>query len=293
VATTTVELADGRILEVWVNGAPEGDVVVWHHGTPSSGLQYPPFVEEAHRKGFRLVTYCRPGYGDSSRDDGRSVADCVADVMRIADSLGVDRFFTGGASGGGPHALACAALSDRVKAAASVAGVTPFDAPGIDFLEGMGKENLVEFGAAIEGPDPLRTWMDENAAKTSQAASAEDLLAALGDLVSEVDRGVLTGDFAAHLLESEHIAMRNGYWGWFDDDLAFVRDWGFDPAAITMPVALWHGRQDRFVPFAHTEWLADHIPGARARLLEEHGHLSLTIASFGAILDDLMDMAKD
>jgi pimeloyl-ACP methyl ester carboxylesterase len=293
VGARAVEVPDGRVLDVWVEGEPAGDVVVWHYGTPSSGLPYPPFVEEARRRGLRLVTYSRPGYGDSSRHEGRSVGDCAADVGRILDALGVERFFTGGGSGGGPHALACAALvPDRVLAAVSVAGVTPYGAPGIDFLAGMGRENVEEFGAALEGPEALRAWMDEHAAELGQAASPDDLIAAMGDLVSEVDRASLTGDFGAFLVEDWHIALRNGYWGWFDDDLAFTRDWGFDPTAIAVPVAVWQGRQDRFVPFAHGEWLAEHVPRARVHLFEEHGHLSLAIASFGEILDDLMDMAQ-
>ena len=112
---SAVEVADGRVLDVWVEGETTGEVVVWHHGTPGSGLQYPPFVEEARLRGLRLVTYSRPGYGDSSRLEGRSVGDCAADVARILDALDVGRFFTGGGSGGGPHALACAALlPDRV-----------------------------------------------------------------------------------------------------------------------------------------------------------------------------------
>lgn len=288
-----VEVGDGRVLDVWVEGDAAGDVVMWHHGTPGSGLQYPPFVEEARRRGLRLVTYSRPGYGDSSRQDGRSVGDCAADVARILDALDVERFFTGGGSGGGPHALACAALlPDRVASGVSVAGVTPYGAPGTDFLAGMGRENIEEFGAALEGPEALTRWMDEHAAEMGEAGSPDDLIAAMGDLVSEVDRASLTGDFGAFLVEDWHIALRNGYWGWFDDDLAFTRDWGFDPITIAVPVAVWQGRQDRFVPFAHGEWLAEHVPKARVHLYEEHGHLSLAIASFGEILDDLMDMAQ-
>ena len=289
---SAVDVGGGRVLDVWVEGDPTGDVVVWHHGTPGSGLPYPPFVEEARRRGLRLVTYSRPAYGDSTRHVGRSVGDCAADVARILDALGVDRFFTGGGSGGGPHALACASLvPNRVLAAVSVAGVTPYGAPGTDFLAGMGRENVVEFGAALEGPGALKEWMDEHAAELGEAGSPDDLIAAMGDLVSEVDRASLTGAFGAFLVEDWHIALRNGYWGWFDDDLAFTRDWGFDPTAIAVPVAVWQGRQDRFVPFAHGEWLAEHVPRARVHLYEEHGHLSLAIASFGEILDDLMEMA--
>jgi pimeloyl-ACP methyl ester carboxylesterase len=287
-----VSLPDGRVLQVWVEGAEDGDVLMWHHGTPSSGLPFGPSVETARERGFRLVTYSRPGYGGSTRQEGRSVADCAADVAGIADALGAQRFYAGGGSGGGPHALACAALlPERVRAATSVAGVVPYDAEGVEFLEGMGEENHVEFGAAAAGPASLRAWMDEHADATGGAESAEALIAAFGELVSDVDRVALTGEFGRYLVEDEHVALGNGYLGWFDDDLAFVRDWGFDPTAIAVPVSVWQGRQDRFVPFRHGEWLASRIPGARAHLLEEHGHISLALASFGAILDDLLDAA--
>jgi pimeloyl-ACP methyl ester carboxylesterase len=288
-----VDAPGGRILQVWVGGPDEGDVVIGHHGTPSSGLPFAPSVREADERGLRLVTYSRPGYGSSTRDEGRSVADCAADVAAVADALRVDTFMTFGGSGGGPHALACAALlSDRVSSAASIAGVVPWGAEGIDFLEGMGEDNHVEFGAAAAGPDALRSWMDEHAADTAEVASADDLLKALGDLVSSVDRKALSGEFAEHMVANERLALAGGYWGWFDDDLAFARDWGFDPAAITAPVSIWQGRQDRFVPYTHGEWLAAHVPGSRAHLYEEHGHLSLALASFGQILDDLIDLAK-
>jgi pimeloyl-ACP methyl ester carboxylesterase len=287
---TRVGLPDGRVLQVWMEGPEGGDVLISHHGTPSSGLPFAPLVDEASRRGLRSVGYCRPGYGSSTRLEGRSVADCATDAAAIADALGVERFYTEGGSGGGPHALACGALlPDRTIAVASIAGVVPYGAEGIDFLEGMGEENHVEFGAALDGPDALRSWMDEHAADTGAAASVEDLLRAFGDLVSDVDRESLTGALGEHLIRSEHIALANGYWGWFDDDLAFTRDWDFVPAAISVPVSIWHGRQDRFVPFSHGEWLAAQVPGARAHLFDEHGHLSLALASFGAILDDLIE----
>ncbi|MGZ4148228.1 MAG: alpha/beta fold hydrolase, partial [Actinomycetota bacterium] len=221
------------------------------------------------------------------------VADCAADVAAIADALGADTFSTYGGSGGGPHTLACGALlPDRVKAVASIAGVVPWGAEGVDFLEGMGEDNHVEFGAALGGPETLKAWMDEHARDTAEVASAEDLLKAFGDLVSAVDRAALSGEFAEHMVQNERLALAGGYWGWYDDDLAFTRDWGFDPAEITVPVSIWQGRQDRFVPFTHGEWLAAHVPGARTHLSDEHGHLSLALASFGQILDDLIDLGN-
>ncbi len=290
---THVDGPDGRVLQVWVEGPDGGDVVISHHGTPASGLPYPPSAAEASARGLRWVGYSRPGYGSSTRREGRSVADCAADVAAIADALGVERFYTLGGSGGGPHTLATGALlPDRVIAVASIAGVVPYGAEGVDFLEGMGQENIVEFGAALGGADTLRAWMEEHAAEAGEAASVDDLLKAFGDLVSPVDRESLSTDLGEHLLRSAHISMSNGYWGWFDDDLAFTWDWGFDPAAIEVPVSVWHGRQDRFVPYTHGEWLAARVPDCSAHLYDEHGHLSLALDSIGPILDDLTDHGK-
>ena len=153
VVELSVEVGAGRSLTVRVAGPEDGVVLVAHHGTPSTGRPFPPYVEAAKERGIRLVTYSRPGYAGSTRDVGRSVADCAADTAAILAHLGADRCYTIGASGGGPHALACAALlADRVLACATVAGVGPFGAQDLDFLEGMGRENLEEFGAALASP---------------------------------------------------------------------------------------------------------------------------------------------
>jgi pimeloyl-ACP methyl ester carboxylesterase len=119
--------------------------------------------------------------------------------------------------------------------------------------------------------------------------TGEQVAAALGDLVSPVDVGALTGDFAAYLATTFRQAVSTGIWGWFHDDLAFTRPWGFDLDEIGVPVMVWQGGQDRMVPFAHGQWLATHVLGARPRLLTEEGHLSIAVASFGEILDDLLE----
>jgi pimeloyl-ACP methyl ester carboxylesterase len=215
------------------------------------------------------------------------VSDCAADTVAVADHLGADHFFTVGASGGGPHALACAALlPGRVRACATIAGVGPFGVPDLDFLEGMAKENHEEFGAALAGEGALRAFLEGADADLSEVTGS-DLAAALGDLVSDVDKAVLTGEYADYLAASIHRAMENGIWGWFDDDMAFTRDWGFELSAVSVPVTVWQGAQDMMVPMSHGEWLASHVSGAKAELRPEHGHLSLAIAHLGAILDGL------
>jgi pimeloyl-ACP methyl ester carboxylesterase len=260
---------------------------VFHHGTPGSAIVFEPFIQEVLARGLRYVACSRPGYGDSTRRPGRTVADCVGDTSAAVEQLGHDRFYTAGWSGGAPHALACAALlPDRVLAAASIAGPAPLGVEGIDWLSGMGEENVEEFGAAMAGPDELQSYL-EKVGPEFGSVTGDEIAAALGDLVGEVDKAALTGELGAFLAGNIREGLRNGIWGWFDDDLAFVRAWGFDLSGLAVQATVWQGAQDRMVPFAHGEWLAAHAP-VRARLMPEHGHLSLAVASFPTILDDLL-----
>jgi pimeloyl-ACP methyl ester carboxylesterase len=86
-------------------------------------------------------------------------------------------------------------------------------------------------------------------------------------------------------------AVETGIAGWRDDDLAFTEDWGFALSDVALPVAVWQGRQDRMVPFAHGEWLAAEIPTAEAHLFDEEGHISL-IAKIDEILTDLVALGR-
>jgi pimeloyl-ACP methyl ester carboxylesterase len=237
---------------------------------------------------LRYVAYSRPGYGSSTRRPGRSIGDGADDAAIVLDHVGAGTAVTAGWSGGGPHALASAALlPDRIRAAATIAGVAPYPADGIDFLEGMGKENIEEFNAALEGPEALIPFKERARAMWS-GVTAEDVAESFGDLVDDVDRGALTGDFAAWMAAVFRAALRESYWGWFDDDMAVIRPWGFDLGAIRVPVHIWQGRHDRMVPFAHGPWLASHVPGAVPHLFEDEGHLSLGVTRFGDILDELV-----
>jgi pimeloyl-ACP methyl ester carboxylesterase len=262
--------------------------LVVHHGTPGAGLPYEPFVRAAAERGLRQIDYTRPGYADVPRQEGRTVASCAADVERLLEELGAERCYTLGWSGGGPHALACAALlGDRVIKAASVAGVAPWDAEGLDWQAGMGAENVAEFAALEAGPEALRAFL-EQARAALREVTADQVAASLGDLIGEADRRVLTGEFAEHLAESFRLAVSHGIDGWFDDDIAFRAPWGFDVGAITVPVTVWQGDDDRMVPFAHGRWLAEHVAGARAELRPGEGHLSIALGGYGEILDDLL-----
>jgi pimeloyl-ACP methyl ester carboxylesterase len=273
-----------------VAGPDDGLPLVLHHGTPGAAVAFAPMVEAAARNGLRMILYSRPGYGGSDPCPGRGVADAAADVRAILDEIGVDRFVTAGWSGGGPHALATARqLPDRCAAATLIAGVAPYGADGLDWLDGMGQDNHDEFGAALAGIGPLSDYLDKEAAPLATVRGA-DIAAALGNLVSDVDVAQLTGGFADYLASSFRAAVAPGIAGWRDDDLAFVNDWGVRLDG-PVPVAIWQGDQDRMVPYAHGEWLAAHVGGARAHLLPGEGHLSLLVGTFEAILADLVTLA--
>jgi pimeloyl-ACP methyl ester carboxylesterase len=278
----------GRRLVVEEAGPPGGEVVLAHTGTPSGGAVFGPKLAAGAARGLRHLSYARPGYAGSGRDPGRTVADCAADVAAIADRLGIERFYVVGQSGGGPHALACAALlPERVRAAATLGGVAPRDAEGLDWMAGMGAENVREFAAVEAGEEELRTFLEADAAAFA-GVGPEQVREMLGDLVGDADRAVVSGEYAEYLADDFAAALGEGIWGWFDDDLAFFADWGFDLGAITAPVTVWQGDDDRMVPFAHGRWLAEHVAGARPRLLPGDGHLSIEVAHYGEVLDDLI-----
>lgn len=278
----------GRRLEVEIAGPPDGDAVLLQLGTPCAGRLSAAMVAAGAELGLRHITYSRPGYARSDRSRGRGVADCVADVAAVADACGAETFYTVGLSGGGPHALATTAyLGERVIAAAVLGSVAPQDAEGLDWSAGMAPENLAEFAAAARGEEELLAFLEREAAGMAHADAAA-LREALGGLVSQPDRAALEGDGGAYMAECARAALSTGVWGWFDDDLAFERDWGFSVSTIDRPFTVWHGLQDNFVPPSHGVWLADRIPGATLRLEEDEAHLSLLLTRYPDVLEALL-----
>lgn len=272
----TTRAADGRTLCFAEWGDPDGFPVFALHGTPGGRLNR-HFDESRYAEaGARVITYDRPGYGRSDRHPGRVVVDCVADVVAIAEALGLDRFSVTGGSGGGPHALAVAArLPDRVVRARCAVGCAPYPAEGLDWFEGMDPINVTEFGWALEGEATLVPNIERELAEMA-ARVAEDPSKLLGDDVdlAEADRAVLArGEIGAVIREAIEDLARGGAWGWVDDDLAFTKPWGFDVSEITVPVEVRFGVKDVLVPAAHGWWLGEHVPGARVVAEDGEGHL--------------------
>jgi pimeloyl-ACP methyl ester carboxylesterase len=275
---TDLQLPDGRTLHVYDTGGRDRLAVFWHHGTPNIGAPPRPLFAAADRLGVRWLGYDRPGYGGSTPDPGRTTASAAADVAAVADALGVQRFGVIGHSGGGPHALACAALlPERVTAAVAGAGLAPFDAEGLDWFAGMAPAGVASLTAARRG----------RAAKEAfEADPPEEPDIGFGP----DDWAALEGDWA-WMLDVVRPALAAGPGGLVDDDLAAVSPWGFDPADIRVPVLVLHGDADRMVPSAHGEWLAKHIPGAQLWVRPGAGHITV-LRSGEAALEWLVEHSR-
>jgi pimeloyl-ACP methyl ester carboxylesterase len=289
----TVTAADGRELETLTAGNPGGFPWLWVPGTPSAAVDYPRLDDLATRLDLRLVTWSRPGYGDSTPrplpPDGPRIVDDVTDIEAILNALGMDEFVVVGWSGGGPRALACAAvLPDRCRAAASLAGLAPIDAAGLDWMAGMGPGNVADFTAALQGPEAYAAFQERFFIPMTSAGAA-DVAAGLGQLLTPTDEVTSTGDLAQWLAETMHRAGAQGVIGVRDDGLALAAPWGFDVRSIGVPTAIWAGGQDVTVPYAHGRWLAAQVPGAVAHLVDDAGHITM-VNDLEDVLVELLEL---
>ncbi len=287
-----METSDGRVLRANVAGPDDGPLLVFHTGTPGTNRLYSQLVDEGARRGLRQVCCARPGYGGSTRLPGRSIADCAADAAAVADALGAEGFYVLGHSGGAAHALACAAkLPDRVIAAAAISGFGPRSVLGSEWLDGMADGNVAEFGAAIAGDLALAAFLEPVLDEWREVRSLEQLRMALWEFFSDADRKLLLDDsFLRYQLGCFQQIGGEEIWGWFDDDRAFVEDWGFAVEEVAAPVTIWHGDDDPALPAWQSGWIAERIASARFHRLPGEGHISPLYGHYGAILDELLEL---
>lgn len=275
-ACREVKGPDDRVLTIDVSGAADGTPVFLMHGTPGSRSGPRPRGSVLHRLGVRLVSYDRPGYGGSTRHDGRTVADAAGDVAAIARELEIERFSVVGRSGGGPHALACAALlPDRVVRTAVLVGIAPADAADLDWYQGMARSNVDEYTTADANSSVLAELLRLKADQTR--VQPEAIVEAIRSDLQRPDLRVVDDVAIRRLLTDTYAeALREGPYGWIDDVFAFRKPWGFRLEDIPGPVRLWHGADDTFSPVSHTRWLASKIPRAEVQVQAGAAH-------FGAV----------
>lgn len=251
-----VVVGGGREIAYTDSGDPDGSCVFFFPGAPQSRLRILLLKDEFASNGLRVISPDRPGYGRSTAQPGRSMADWPADVAALADALGIERFVVSGHSSGGPYAVVCAALlPERVTAGALIAGVT-------DMAWAAAWDGYPEFEI------PMMRMPDEAAAVGWCAENYGD------DGKGILDEFGLTEEDdprRAAMVE----AFRQGVVGYAQDIFVQGRGWPFDPKNIVAPIDVVHGEDDDVIPMAHSVHTADVIPGARLRTLPEHNHFTI------------------
>lgn len=284
-------LPDGGILTWREYGDPAGTPVFFFHGWPGESHQGALIHEAAREKGVRLISPNRPGIGGSSRQPGRNLLDWPPMVTALADHLKIDRFRVLGLSGGGPYALACAwALGrHRVPACATVCGALP-GAPGPD------RRRLSPIYQLMLGTHDHAPWLLQGAliplVRAGRIPPPRPLLRLALLALGPRDRtALLEKDAFLLYFPGFQNAMRSGMRGLWDDGHPYASRWPFDPAAITVPLVVWHGTQDRNFDCRGAARLAAAVPGAQYHEVEE-GHYSILRNCARPILDSLLALGK-
>lgn len=272
-----VTLRDGRTLAYAEHGSPSGRAIIYCHGVPSSRVEGDLIINPATvaALGLRVIVPDRPGMGYSQPQSGRRIVDWPNDVVDLAGALGVDTFGVLGSSGGAPYAAACGALiPDRVRVVGVLGGVAPADAPG--FLSSMSGPLRMMFRLGRIAPAVLRGLFRLNLrAMRRGGPRASQRMAAWAPEADRIhlQRAEVSGGFMACFEE----ACRQGPAGPTEDMSLIARPWGFDLAAVKVPVLLWHGEQDRNVPVAAGRHLASAFPNCRATFYANDAHLSVPL----------------
>lgn len=283
--TIVVEDGEGNQLTVDAVDLHDGFPLLIHAGSPGSRKLYEPFVERAAESGFRVLSYDRPGYGQSPPRPERRVADAAGDTLTIAAALGLERFATWGFSGGGPFALACAALlPDRVVGACVFASLGPPDAADLDFASGRSDGFREELDLFFTDRDAARNRYREDAANQLLEMSAPSTWMELWGDRAGTDPAH-SQQLADHLAAVVSEASGQGDEGWWEDWAAFLSPWGFDLGAIRCPVQIWHGGRDAAVPMVHGRWIADQIANVDAHFLDEKDHSTIEVDHHGDAIE--------
>ncbi len=279
------KLPDGRVLAYSEYGDLNGWPVFFFHGAPGSSLFHPP-IDVTRRMGVRLICVDRPGYGGSTFQPKRRILDWPQDVACLADGLGIERFIVTGHSAGSPHTLACAySLPERVQAAAILCGVGPVDAPGA--IENTTWINRLGFQLGRYVPWPLvhaMVWFlfHKQAAEPAKAIDLDQR-----ERVPADEEVLKIPGVRENCIESDVGAYRQGLLGYAWDVNLIIRPWQIPLEEIRVPVHFWHGTADNFASVHMARYMAEKIPGSRAFIFENEGHM-LLIPHWEEILTELL-----
>ncbi|KAK5118944.1 hypothetical protein LTR62_000155 [Meristemomyces frigidus] len=261
-------LPTGETLDYEISGVKNGFPFIWLHGTPGACTAIPSLVRACENKDLQLITFSRAGYGGSSRRKGRKVVDEAAVVQELLNKLGHERCYVGGWSGGGPHALACAAR-----------------------LKGY----VDETNASLQGEEVLRKFVEPQRAELL-AADVKGVVEVMSSILPEADRKVMleNDEVGQETVNSFREGLKNGCDGWVDDDMAFIHPWGFELSEVKCPVFMYHGETDLMVPFAHGKWIAKEIPAKHltAHMQPGHGHISIFMGQVDSMVDELIAVGR-
>jgi pimeloyl-ACP methyl ester carboxylesterase len=266
-----LRLPGGRRLGYAEYGDRQGAPVLFFHGTPGSRRVARCADRAARRRGIRLIAPDRPGFGLSDFQPGRTLGAWPADVVALADALGIGRFAVAGVSGGGPYVAACAwRISGRLTHAGIVSGMGPLDDPALAAVLSRGYRT----GLAAVRRLPATVRMALGLGRLGLRRAPSCALASLAASLPEVDRATFGRPrVRALLLDDAREALRQGTRGALQELVLFSRPWDVPLDEIRMPVRLWHGEADAQVPLAIARRLAAALPDCRASFVPGAGHL--------------------
>ena len=261
----------GVTVRVRESGDPAGKPVVHFHGTPGSRLELAFADEVLEAAGIRLVAFDRPGYGGSTQIPF-GLTSVARLAVAVADRLGINQFHTTGWSGGGPFAMATAAVSGgRVPTVGVMAGAGPFQlVPGA--VDRLSEGDIAAAKLLPDDPQAACERFVEGFDLKPALEDATSLYRAFEPLLSESDRAIWDLNKEGILSEMRE-AMSQGVWGCGWDNVAWIGPWDFDPESLECPVLLWYGSEDRMAEPSHAYWLEEHLPDARLTMYEGEGHL--------------------
>lgn len=127
-------------------------------------------------------------------------------------------------------------------------------------------------------------------------ADAAGVIKEMSSILPDVDKRAIAEnqEIGSYTVESFHEALKHTADGWIDDDLAFIKPWGFELSEIKAPVFLYQGSLDLMVPYGHGQWLAKNIPQQylTSHLIEGEGHISIWLGYMKKMLDELASVCR-